>query len=446
MHRKLKAKLDSWKKAPGRSSLLLVGARQTGKTYLLTEFGRESFDSMIFLNLEKTPRAAEVFSGSLDPDDIIPQLEMLSGQRFSEGRTLIVLDEIQSCPRAITSLKYFTESSRNLHVIGAGSLLGVALKRNDFSFPVGKVETLHLYPLDFEEFLLAAGREQLIDLCRISLSERKPMPSAIHDELSSLYRSYLVVGGMPKAVSAYLEDGSYAEAEAVQMDILSDYRADIAKYADDNQKVLAQRAFDTIPMQLAKDNRKFQYNLIRRGATSAVFGGSIEWLCAAGLTLRCIKVTAVEIPLKAYADLSSFKLYMLDTGLLIAMSGMPKESVLGGYGERFMGGITENYVAAAFTAASLPLMYWESSGQAEIDFMLQIGSDIIPVEVKASEHVRSRSLSVYRERHQPRLSLRISMRNFGFEDGIASIPLYAVWMLDKDNLRGLLSNLTRPEP
>ena len=190
-------------------------------------------------------------------------------------------------------------------------------------------------------------------------------------------------------------------------------------------------------MQLVKDNRKFQYNLIRKGATAHVFGKSLEWLCSAGLTLRCTKVTTPEIPLKAYEDISSFKLYLLDPGLLVRMSGMPRESVLNRMGERFMGGLTENYVASAFTAAGIPLFYWESSGKAEIDFLLQDGLDVIPVEVKASDHVRSRSLSVYRDGFRPRLSIRLSTRNFGYEDGIASIPLYALWLLSKENIARL---------
>ena len=258
MYRKLERKLESWKDNPERASMLLIGARQTGKTYLLTSFGRSSFGSMIYIDFEKTPRAREIFDDSLDPDILIPQLEVISGKRFIEGDTLIFLDEIQACPRAITSLKYFTDSPRNIHVIGAGSLLGVALERSDFSFPVGKVITERLYPLDFEEFLMALGKDGLLKMCRDSFLAMAAIPSAVHEELVSLYRSYLVVGGMPKAVSTYVESRSYLPVGEVQKGILSDYRNDIAKYADDSAKVLAQRAFDTIPAQLAKENHKFQ--------------------------------------------------------------------------------------------------------------------------------------------------------------------------------------------
>ncbi len=429
MYRKIEGILSEWKEESVRKPLLITGARQTGKTYIMEKFGREAFDAVIAVDFERNPAAKSIFDGDIGPEAIIPQLEALTGIRFVPGRTLIILDEIQACPRAITALKYFCASGLDLHVIGAGSLLGVAISRKDFSFPVGKVRTVRLCPLDFEEFLIASGDEGMATMCREAFLSRSPLPSAIHGRLLGLYRTYLVVGGMPDVVSTYLERGSYFDAGEVQEGILSDYRADIAKYADEGQKVLSQRAFDTIPMQLAKDNRKFQYNLIRRGATAAIFGKSLEWLCAAGLTLRCGKVTVPEVPLKAYEDLSSFKLYLLDPGLLVRMSGMPRESVLNRMGERFMGGLTENYVAAAFTAGGIPLYYWESSGQAEIDFLLQAGTSVVPVEAKAGEHVRSRSLSVFRDRFTPSLSIRLSTRNFGSDDGLFSVPLYAAWLI-----------------
>lgn len=429
MYRKIEKILAEWKNEARRKPLLITGARQTGKTYIMEKFGRKEFDAVIAVDFEKNPAAKTVFDGDLGPESIIPQLEAFSGVRYVSGRTLMILDEIQVCPRAITALKYFYDSGLDLHVIGAGSLLGVAISRRDFSFPVGKVRTVRLCPLDFEEFLIASGDEALIIMCREAYEKRSPLPSAIHERLLEIYRTYLVIGGMPDVVSTYLERGSYVEAGEVQEGILLDYRADIAKYADDTQKVLSQRAFDTIPMQLAKDNRKFQYNLIRKGATSTIFGESLEWLCAAGLTLRCGKVTNPEIPLKAYEDLSSFKLYILDPGLLVRMSGMPRESVLNRMGERFMEGLTENYVAAMFTASGVPLYYWVSSGQAEIDFLLQSGVSVVPVEVKAGEHVRSRSLSVYRNSFSPSLCIRLSTRNFGLEDGLFSVPLYAAWLV-----------------
>ena len=437
MYRKIEGTLSSWKRDKNRKPLLINGARQTGKTYTIREFGLREFDSMIFVDFEKEPKAKTIFDGSLDPRNLIPQLEMLTGVRHAEGRTLIFLDEIQSCPRAITSLKYFCDDPGDYHVIGAGSLLGVAIERNSFSFPVGKIRTERLYPLDFEEFMLASGKDMLLDECRKAFSSRLPVPSFMHEELLSAYRDYLVIGGMPKAVMAFIESGSYAAAGEEQSQILSDYRSDIAKYADDSEKLPAQRAFDTIPAQLAKDNRKFQYNMIRKGATSALFGKSLEWLSAAGLTLRCGRLTAPEIPLKAYEDISAFKLYLLDPGLLVAMAGLPKEIILNQIGERFIGGLTENYVASSLATNGIPLFYWESSGQAEIDFIIQRETDIVPVEVKASSHVRSRSLSVYRDRFDPKLSIRVSTRNFGLDDGMLSLPLYAVWLLNAESLRGI---------
>ena len=434
MYRTIEKTLEEWKSSVKRKPLLLIGARQTGKTYIMKAFGSRFFDSMIFIDFEKRPQVKAVFEGNLEPSVILPQLEAITETQFVPGRTLVVLDEIQACPRAITALKYFCDSNLDIHMIGAGSFLGVAIKRNDFSFPVGKVKTVRLYPLSFEEFLIALNKMFLLEACREAFFSVFPVPPALHEELISLYRTYLVVGGMPEAVSAYLRDGSYLSAQNVQADILSDYKADIAKYADDSDKVLAQRAFDTMPMQLAKENRKFQYNLIRKGATSAVFGKPIEWLCAAGLVLRCVKVPSPLIPLKAYEDISSFKLYLLDSGLLVEMAGLPKEVILNQLGERFMGGLTENYVASMLMTNDIPLYYWESSGQAEIDFLMQAGTAVVPIEVKASDHVRSRSLSVYRSSFNPNLSIRLSTKNFGYENGLFSVPLYAAWLLSEENV------------
>ncbi len=438
MYRKIERTLLQWKNESGRKPLLLTGARQTGKTFTMKEFGKNEFDSLIFVDFEKSPRARTIFDRDLEPESIIAQLEILTGQHYIENRTLIILDEIQACPKAITSLKYFYDSNKDYHIIGAGSLLGVALKRDDFSFPVGKVKEIRMYPLDFEEFLLAGGKEQLNKECRNAFLSCTHLPVFLHDELLSLYRDYLIVGGMPEAVVTYLARKSYIEAEDIQAQILSDYRSDIAKYAYNSDKLLAQRAFDTIPIQLAKENKKFQYNLIRKGATSAIFGKALEWLTAAGLTLRCRKIEIPALPIKAYEDLSSFKLYLLDTGLLMNMSGLPAESILNQIGERFIGALAENYVAASLTANDIPLFYWESSGQAEIDFIIQCGTAIIPIEVKASSHVRSRSLSVYRNRFNPVLSIRISTKNFGLEDGILSIPLYSTWLICPDSLHDIL--------
>lgn len=429
MYRKIERTLKEWKETQGRKPLLITGARQTGKSYVMEKFAREEFDSVISVDFEKNPNIRRVFDGDLAPDVVIAQLEAISGVSFVKGKTLIIFDEIQACPRAITALKYFCDSAEDFFVIGAGSLLGVAIKREGFSFPVGKVRTERLFPMDYEEFLIALGKDILLEHCRTSFLERTLLSSALHEELLSIYRMYLVIGGMPEVVKTFIDQESYVKAGEVQEEIISDYRADIAKYAENSQKVLSHRAFDTIPAQLAKENRKFQYNLIRKGATSSLFGKSLEWLCDAGLTLRCSKVSAPDIPLKAYEDLSSFKLYLLDPGLLVRLSGLPCEIILNQIGERFIGGLTENYVAATLASAGMPLYYWESSGRAEIDFLMQHGTDVVPVEVKAGEHVRSRSLSVYRNTYNPSLSIRLSTRNFGFEDGLFSVPLYAAWLL-----------------
>lgn len=438
MYRKLEKTLETWKSQPHRKPLLIMGARQTGKTYLMESFGSSHFDSTIFIDFEKRPRAKSVFDGDLDPSVILPQLEALTGTRFIAGRTLVVLDEIQACPRAITALKYFYDSGLDIHVIGAGSLLGVAIRRDDFSFPVGKVRTVRLHPLDFEEFLIAMDETVLLEACRSAFFSSSPLPAAVHEELLSFYRTYLVTGGMPEVVSTFLDGRSFIAVQDVQAEILSNYKADNAKYDADSQKVLAQRAFETLPMQLAKENRKFQYYLIRKGATSALFGKSIEWLCSAGLALRCVKVTTPELPLNAYEDISSFKLYLLDPGLLVQMADLPKEVVLNQLAERFMGGLTENYVASTLMANDVPLHYWQSAGQAEVDFLMQVGSGIVPLEVKASDNVRSRSLSVYRGRFAPEVGIRLSTRNFSLSEGLFCVPLYAAFLLSGENVLHIL--------
>lgn len=434
MQRKIENTLLKWKESEKRKPLILIGARQTGKTYIIKKFGETHFENIIFVDFEKTERAKTIFNEDISANTIIPQLEILTNVRFISGKTLIILDEIQACPRAITALKYFYDSGMDVHVIGAGSLLGVAIKREDFSFPVGKVITEKLYPLDFEEFLLALDRNELRDMCFSSFLKREKLPQAIHEELISLYRDYLIVGGMPEVVSEYVKNKSFLTCSEIQSQILSDYRADIAKYADSSSKLLAQRAFDTIPIQLAKENNKFQYNVIRKGATAGLFGPSIEWLNDSGLVLKCKRITDPFLPIKAYEDISSFKLYLLDPGLLVQMSALPKEVIINQLGLRFIGSLTENYVASELVQNNIPLFYWTSQDQAEIDFILQVKTNVIPVEVKSSEHTKSKSLSAYRKKFSPSLSIRISSKNFGFEDGLLSLPLYSAWLLNEENL------------
>ena len=358
-------------------------------------------------------------------------MELTTGKIISEGKTLIIFDEIQACHRALTSLKYFYEQARGYHIIAAGSLLGVAVNREKYSFPVGKVNELKMFPMDFEEFLWALGKEQLVDMIRKHYEENKAMPEALHDLAIELYLKYFIVGGMPEAVKTFVETDSYLRVQRIQNNILNEYIADMAKYAEPATSIKIRACYDSIPAQLAKNNSKFQYKVVQRGGTSTIFGEAIEWLVYAGIALKCQNLEHGFIPLKAYADLSNFKLYMGDIGLLTLRSTMPLQTILSPIdeGNTFLGSMTENYVAQVLAGKEIPMFYWNSEGKAEIDFVLQVRKDVIPVEIKSGFRVRSRSLGVFMNRYKSPYGIRISRKNFGFENNIMSVPLYAAFCM-----------------
>lgn len=430
MKRKIEARLLAWKdKTANRMPLLINGARQVGKTYTLRQFGAEQFKNVVYINLETNLTVASYFSDNISPERLIRYLEASTGERIVAGETLIILDEIQSCERALTSLKYFCEEAPEFHVAAAGSLLGVAINRQRYSFPVGKVETITLYPLDFEEYLWARGKELLCEEIRSAYEQMSPLPDALHQEAQELYREYLVIGGMPASLSAFLQKGSFLDVSLVQSGILDNYIADMAKYASNSDSVKIRACYNSIPAQLAKDNKKFQYKVVQKGGSSALFGASIEWLNLAGVVLECRRIDHAVEPIAVHADLSAFKLYMGDVGLLTMKSGISQQTVLSGGGNTFMGAVTENYVAQQLSAKGYPLYYWESSSTAELDFVLQKENQIIGVEVKKGEHVRSRSLSVFIKAYSPAYSIRFSAKSFGEADGLKSIPLYAAFCI-----------------
>lgn len=429
MERKIINDLLAWKDKADRKPLLLNGARQVGKTYILQKLGREQFENMVYVNLEKNLLVAGFFQENIDPRRILRYLEASAQEKIIPGKTLLVLDEIQACERALTALKYFCEEAPEYHVAAAGSLLGVAIHREKYSFPVGKVETHTLFPFDFEEYLLACDKGLLLQEIRQAFAAMQPLPEALHQEAVELYREYLIVGGMPASVEAYIKSGSFLNVPDVQGEIVNNYVADMAKYADNTESVRIRACFQSVPAQLAKDNKKFQYKVVQRGGSAALFGSAIEWLAHAGVVMKCQCVQHAAEPLSVYADLSSFKLYMGDVGLLTMQSGISLATVLSGGDNTFMGAVTENYVAQQFAAKGYPLFYWTNSGTAELDFLLQKGSDVIGVEVKKGEHIRSRSLNVFVNEYKPAYSIRLSLKNFGESNGIKSIPLYAVFCI-----------------
>lgn len=430
MQRKLMKKLKEWKNKHDRMPLLVYGARQVGKTWLLDTFGKECFDDIVYVNFETDGKIAASFEEDLNAGYLLNMLETYYSKRIYPNRTLIILDEIQASERALTSLKYFCEQAPGYAVVAAGSLLGVAVNREKYSFPVGKVEMLSLYPLDFEEFLLAGGYEKLIENIQISYDTGKPLPEALHRMALEEYKHYLIVGGMPGAVEAYLKERRLMDAINVQSIIQNSYIADMSKYANVSETTKIMACYNSIPSQLAKENHKFQYKVVQSGGSATMFGASIDWLTAAGVVMKCHKIEHGIMPPAAYESLSGFKLYMGDVGLLTLKSRISPHNILSDIDENiFVGSIAENYVAQALRTNGYDLYYWESKSQAEVDFVIQRDTQIIPVEVKSGIHTRSRSLSVYMDKYKPEISIRLSSKNFGISNGIKSVPLYAAFCL-----------------
>ena len=430
MQRKIMQRLTAWKNDTERKPLILNGARQVGKTYILREFGRQEYKNTVYVNLESNSSAASLFDDDISAAKLIKYLEAATGERILPQVTLVILDEIQSCERAVTSLKYFCEETPDYHIAAAGSLLGVAINREKTSFPVGKVNMKHLFPMDFEEFLLASGEELLCNTIKECYASFEPMTTALHKKALEKYRDYLIVGGMPEAVKRFIETNSYIDAGLIQSNIADNYSADMAKYASNTEAVKIRACYNSIPAQLAKDNKKFQYKVVQKGGSSSIFGASLEWLKQAGVTLECQRIDQGTQPLTVYADQTSFKLYMSDVGMLVSKSRMPIQTILTGESNLFMGAVTENYIAQQFAAKEYPLYYWTTSNsQAELDFVLQKEDKIYAIEVKKGEHVKSRSLSVFRQKYSPDISMRISSKNFGKTDEVISVPLYAAFLI-----------------
>ncbi|MDR3270510.1 MAG: ATP-binding protein [Peptococcaceae bacterium] len=432
MKRKVMENLIHWRENPaGRMPLLVYGARQVGKTYIIREFGERHYKNVAYFNLETNQTVSSYFADNIEPERILRFLETESQERIIPSDTLIIFDEIQSCPRALTSLKYFNEKTPEYHIIGAGSLLGVAINREKYSFPVGNVDSLTMFPLDFEEYLWALHEELLCEEIKKSFDANEALPLALHEKTLDLYRQYLIIGGMPRAVLEFVETKSLLTVPDVQNKIINDYIADMAKYATNTESVKIRTAFNSIPVQLAKDNKKFQYKLAQKGGTATIFGTAIEWLEFAGVALKCQKIEQGFMPISVYSDLASFKLYMSDVGLLTMKSGISQPTVLsaGAINNTFLGAVSENYVAQALHNKHYGLYYWTTDRTSELDFVLQKGEEIIAVEVKTGTRTKSKSLNMFVTKYKPAYSIRISAKNFGFENNIKSVPLYAVFCI-----------------
>lgn len=428
MERKIYKELLAWKNSTDRKPLILQGARQVGKTYIVNYFAGKEYSNSVYCNFEKDDGLPDFFK-DLTPEKIIRKLSLYKRKEIFQENTLIIFDEIQACPEAITSLKYFNEEANGYHIIALGSLLGVSVNRGNFSFPVGKVQFMTLYPLDFEEYLMARGEDGLIELIRECYERNTPLDSAFHERALEYYKEYLFVGGMPEAVEEYGKNHNPELVRIIQQTILESYQNDMGKYNRQSEIPKTRIVYKNISTQLAKENRKFQYKSIKQGGRASEFENAIEWLCLAGIASQNYRIEQIMLPLNAYRSLTDFKFYMNDVGLCGASQDIHYEDIMGENPllDNFKGGLAENYVFNQLTENGLSLYYWTSGCQAEVDFITRIGEDIIPIEVKAKVNNRARSLGVYVERYKPSYAIRISQKNFGFENGMKSVPLYATF-------------------
>lgn len=431
MYRKIMQYLEDWKQDEHRKPLILQGARQVGKTYSVLEFGRTHYENVAYLNFETNPRLNETFEENISPDYLIPILSHIAGQTIVKEKTLIVLDEIQLCERALTSLKYFCEDAPEYHIIVAGSLLGVAVNRSQFSFPVGKVDMKTLYPMDMEEFLLAMDEAPLVKQIRECFQADTPLPSALHDAALRLYREYLVVGGMPECVKQFAETKDYILVRHTQDTILVSYLNDMSKYNHLNEIKKTRLVYDNITVQLSKKNTRFQYKLIKTGARASEYENAIEWLCLSGIVSQVYKAEQIRKPLENYRDIDTFKIYVSDLGLLSAKKDLVPDDVLYMSDELsdFKGGMAENYVNVQLTINGYRTFFWESPRGAEIDFVIQREGRLIPIEVKSADNTKAKSLKIYMDTYQPDYAIKLSARNFSFDNGKKTVPLYAAFCI-----------------
>ena len=441
LQRTVYQQLEAWKASPSRKPLVVLGARQVGKTFALKRFAAERFENLAYIDFSKDESAASLFDGSIAPVDLIPRLELYLRTPIDAKRTLIVFDETQLCERAITALKYFCEDAPAYHVVAAGSLLGVRIRQGMSAFPVGKVDFLHMHPLNFEEYLWAVGEQQLADAIQASYDDGSSA-FPLHERALQLLRDYELVGGMPEVVATYADHGAagfeaFEQARAKQEAINVGYAADVVKYAAtaDAPRIIA--ALKSVPRQLAKENHKFQYKVIRTGARANQYETAVEWLDAAGVALKCTKVTEGVAPLKAFEDEGSFRLYYADTGLLAEQFDATPQDIgpAEDKGAAFRGALAENLVYQQICAAGASAYYWGTTSRAEVEFVVRTrAGDIVPIEVKSGKNVTSKSLNAYLRAYGPAYAVRVSARNFGKEGGVRSVPLYAAWCLAKELL------------
>ncbi len=417
--------LRGWSSSSGRKPLILKGARQVGKTTLVKAFGKTYYGDIAYFNFEKQPEIHDFFSKTKDPQRIISSLNLLRDRPIESTSTLIFFDEIQECSHALTALKYFQEEMPEYAVIAAGSLLGVATSG---SFPVGKVDFMQLYPMSYEEFLMAAD-PKLHRAYKTYLDDKsiQPIPEAFYNPMMERFKEYMICGGMPEVVRTYLNTKSIEETTKIQNQLLESYQRDFVKHVDSNSE--AQKItyiWDSLPSQLSRDNKKFIYGAAKKGAKARAYEDAIEWLRNAGLVLKAHRVKVPRLPLSSYRDLSAFKLYLLDVGLLFGMSRLnPKDYIDGStLLTEFKGALTENFIAQALTSQGIDINYWTSEGKAEVDFIVDRAGQVIPLEIKAGRSTKAKSLQVYKEKYEPQLSVKITANNLAFDGEHLLLPLF----------------------
>lgn len=426
MYRIAIEKLYRWKESRRRKPLIIQGARQVGKTWLMKEFGRSAYRDMIYINFDSNSRMAELFASDLNTDRLIMGIELYAGKKIDPDSTLLIFDEVQEVPRALSSLKYFYENAPQYHIICAGSLLGIALHEGT-SFPVGKVDFLELYPLSFREFLMAVTGTQFAKL--LDSQDYKMITSFKQTYIEAL-KQYYFIGGMPEAVENFTEERDFYEVREVQKRILAAYEQDFSKHAPLEIVPKIRMVWNSIPSQLAKENKKFLYGLVREGGRAKEYETAIMWLCDCGLVYKIERVKGGGIPLKAYVDQKAFKLFVVDVGLLGCMTGLSPKILLDGKDlfKEFKGALTEQYVCQQLkTLENLSIYYYTNDrGSCEVDFVVDTGERTVPVEVKAEVNLKAKSLKTYYEKYQPEISIRTSMADYRPEEWLMNLPLYAI--------------------
>lgn len=420
MERNVEKKLIAWKESADRKPLILSGARQVGKTWILREFGKKHFKNTIVCNFDKDKEICGLFSNK-SPERIIANLELMTGQKIVPNKTLLIFDEIQECPDALNSLKYFFEDMRELHVAAAGSLLGILLAKH--SYPVGAVDLIDMNPMDFDEFLKAVDPVLLNVFLQLELYE--PVEEVFHKRLTDAYHQYLIVGGMPECVADWAEKRNPASLLRKQKALIRFYEGDFGKHAETVNAAKCLLVFQSIPAQLAKGNEKFIFGAVRKGARAKDLEDAVTWNVAAGLLKRVNNISKVEYPLSAFREESEFKLFLHDTGLIKTMAGVPNKAILMEEAYQFKGQLAENFILEQITGKfEIEPFYFADQAGREIDFMLQVDTDVIPIEVKSGKNVKAISLKNYLEKRQPRYAIRFSENNFSMNGNLLNIPLY----------------------